>query len=122
MTVGTRSVAGVEVGAIGLGSMNLGHAYGIPPPAERATALLHRALDLGVSHYDTAALYGFGRNEELLGGEPCRVSQPPISSNRQHAAARTPSVCALSHPGWIRAAVCSMTYLMRGTSMRRGCR
>jgi hypothetical protein len=47
--------------------MNLSHAYGTPPPVEAARALLLRALDLGVDHFDTAALYGFGRNEELIG-------------------------------------------------------
>jgi aryl-alcohol dehydrogenase-like predicted oxidoreductase len=47
--------------------MNLSHAYGVPPSLEDARAVLHRALDLGVVHFDTAALYGFGRNETLLG-------------------------------------------------------
>lgn len=52
---------------IGLGCMNLSHAYGVPPSIEEGTRLLHQAFDLGVRHFDTAALYGFGRNEELLG-------------------------------------------------------
>jgi aryl-alcohol dehydrogenase-like predicted oxidoreductase len=52
---------------IGLGCMNLSHAYGTPPEPAAAKALLHAALDLGVTHFDTAALYGFGRNEELVG-------------------------------------------------------
>jgi aryl-alcohol dehydrogenase-like predicted oxidoreductase len=52
---------------IGFGCMNLSHAYGIPPSPEAAAAVLLRALDLGVDHFDTAALYGFGANEELLG-------------------------------------------------------
>ncbi len=47
--------------------MNLSHAYGVPPAPEAAEALLLRALELGVRHFDTAALYGFGANEELLG-------------------------------------------------------
>jgi aryl-alcohol dehydrogenase-like predicted oxidoreductase len=47
--------------------MNLSHAYGVPPPADGAARLLLRALDLGVTHFDTAPLYGFGANEELLG-------------------------------------------------------
>lgn len=62
-----RSIAGVRLPAIGLGCMNLSHAYGTPPPETDAVALLHRALDLGIRHFDTAALYGFGRNESLLG-------------------------------------------------------
>jgi aryl-alcohol dehydrogenase-like predicted oxidoreductase len=47
--------------------MNLSHAYGIPPSPGDAANLLVRALDLGVTHFDTAALYGFGANEELVG-------------------------------------------------------
>ncbi|SIR82617.1 hypothetical protein SAMN05421778_11845 [Sphaerotilus natans] len=47
--------------------MNLSHAYGVPPAPEAAASLLLRALDLGVNHFDTAALYGFGANEELVG-------------------------------------------------------
>jgi hypothetical protein len=47
--------------------MNLSHAYGAPPPAEQAERLLLQALDLGVTHFDTAALYGFGANETLVG-------------------------------------------------------
>lgn len=70
MTVTTmrqRQIGPLEVSAIGLGCMNLSHAYGTPPPKEAAQALLHRALDLGVTLFDTAALYGFGANETLIG-------------------------------------------------------
>ncbi|MCK2089391.1 aldo/keto reductase [Thauera aromatica] len=62
-----RPLGPFQVGAIGLGCMNLSHAYGVPPAPEQAEALLRRALDLGVTHFDTAALYGFGANETLLG-------------------------------------------------------
>jgi aryl-alcohol dehydrogenase-like predicted oxidoreductase len=48
--------------------MNLSHAYGVPPPADAAEALLLRALDLGVDFFDTAALYGFGANESWSAG------------------------------------------------------
>lgn len=63
----TRMLGGVAVPAIGLGCMNLSHAYGTPPDAGAAGALLNAALDAGCTHLDTAALYGFGANEELLG-------------------------------------------------------
>ncbi|AVR88042.1 aldo/keto reductase [Thauera aromatica] len=62
-----RPLGPFQVGAIGLGCMNLSHAYGVPPAPEQAEALLRRALDLGVTHFDSAALYGFGANETLLG-------------------------------------------------------
>lgn len=47
--------------------MSLSHAYGTPPTPESAAAVLRRALDLGYTHVDTAALYGFGANETLIG-------------------------------------------------------
>ena len=62
-----RRIGEFSVSPIGLGCMNLSHAYGAPPSKEAAAALLHRALDLGVSLFDTAALYGFGANESLVG-------------------------------------------------------
>jgi aryl-alcohol dehydrogenase-like predicted oxidoreductase len=68
----TRSIGSFAVSAIGLGCMNLSHAYGAPPPPGQAEALLLRALDLGITLFDSAALYGFGANEELVG----RVLEP----------------------------------------------
>ncbi|QDF97935.1 aldo/keto reductase [Azoarcus sp. DD4] len=62
-----RNLGPFQVSAIGLGCMNLSHAYGVPPSPEQAEAVLLRALDLGVTHFDTAALYGFGANETLVG-------------------------------------------------------
>jgi aryl-alcohol dehydrogenase-like predicted oxidoreductase len=52
--------------------MNLSHAYGTPPSAEQGERLLLAALDAGVTLFDTAALYGFGANETLVG----RVMKP----------------------------------------------
>ena len=47
--------------------MNLSHAYAAPPPRDVAATVLRTALDHGVALFDTAALYGFGANEELIG-------------------------------------------------------
>lgn len=47
--------------------MSLSHGYGPPADPAQAEALLLGALDHGVTLFDTAALYGFGHNEELLG-------------------------------------------------------
>jgi aryl-alcohol dehydrogenase-like predicted oxidoreductase len=47
--------------------MNLNHGYGAALPFEQAERLLLCALDAGVTHFDTAALYGFGANETLVG-------------------------------------------------------
>lgn len=57
---------GPEVSAIGLGCMGMSAAYGQRDDAE-STRTLHRALDRGVNHLDTADVYGLGANEELLG-------------------------------------------------------
>ncbi len=68
----TRTIGPFSVSAIGLGCMNLSHAYGVPPSAEQGEKLLLAALDKGVTLFDTAALYGFGANETLVG----RVLKP----------------------------------------------
>jgi aryl-alcohol dehydrogenase-like predicted oxidoreductase len=62
-----RSIGPFQVGEIALGCMNLNHAYGPPVSDAEAERVLLGALDLGVDHFDTAALYGGGLNEELVG-------------------------------------------------------
>jgi aryl-alcohol dehydrogenase-like predicted oxidoreductase len=47
--------------------MSLSHAYGNPPDPNMAAQVLLKALDRGYTHVDTAALYGFGANETLIG-------------------------------------------------------
>lgn len=63
----TRNVGPFEVSAIGLGCMGLSHGYGPATPPDRAAEVLLGALDAGYTFIDTAALYGMGRNEVLLG-------------------------------------------------------
>ena len=65
--IAKRSIASFLVNPLGLGCMNLSHAYGTPPSAEQAERVLLEALDAGVDFFDTAALYGFGANEQLVG-------------------------------------------------------
>jgi len=70
MTLSTatrRSLGPFQVSPLGFGCMCLSHAYGTPPPAEDAARVLHRAIDIGYTMLDSAALYGFGNNETLLG-------------------------------------------------------
>ena len=58
---------GQSVSALGLGCMSMASDYAYGPSDEReAVATLHRALDLDVTLWDTADIYGFGANEELL--------------------------------------------------------
>jgi aryl-alcohol dehydrogenase-like predicted oxidoreductase len=56
---------GPEVGVQGLGCMGMSFAYG-PTDAGEARATLERALELGVTLYDTADAYGAGENEKFL--------------------------------------------------------
>ncbi|QLA81814.1 aldo/keto reductase [Acidovorax sp. JMULE5] len=62
-----RNLGPFSVSAIGLGCMNLSHAYGAPVSAEQGERVLLAALDAGVTLFDTATLYGFGANETLVG-------------------------------------------------------
>ena len=67
MNMPTRKLGSFNVSAIGLGCMNLSHAYGAPVSAEQGERVLLAALDAGVTLFDTATLYGFGANETLVG-------------------------------------------------------
>jgi len=62
----TLGKQGLEVSALGLGCMGMSQSYGDPDDME-ATATIHRAIELGVTFFDTAEAYGPFTNEELLG-------------------------------------------------------
>ncbi len=55
----------IELPRVGLGCMGMSDAYGTPDKAE-AIRTIHRAIEIGVDHFDTADVYGLGSNEELL--------------------------------------------------------
>jgi aryl-alcohol dehydrogenase-like predicted oxidoreductase len=57
---------GLSVSAIGLGCMGMSQSYG-PGDDEESIRTIHRALDIGVTFLDTAAAYGAGINEQLVG-------------------------------------------------------
>jgi len=56
-------VDGPKLSVIGLGCNN----FGMRIDAERAAAVVHAALDAGITHFDTAEMYGRGHSEEFLG-------------------------------------------------------
>jgi aryl-alcohol dehydrogenase-like predicted oxidoreductase len=56
---------GLKVSALGLGCMAMTSLYG-PVDEDEAIATVREALDLGANFLDTADMYGFGANEELL--------------------------------------------------------
>ncbi|BDI28985.1 oxidoreductase [Capsulimonas corticalis] len=58
--------SGLVVSAEGLGCMGMSEFYGATDDAQ-STETLRRALDLGVTFFDTADMYGVGRNETLVG-------------------------------------------------------
>ncbi len=61
------SLGRLEVQSIGLGCMNLDHAYGPSVSEEQGERVLLGALDAGYDFLDTATLYGGGKNEERIG-------------------------------------------------------
>jgi len=67
MQTRTLGNSGLRVSALGLGCMGLSHAYGTAPDVADGVALLHAAVERGVTFFDTAEVYGPFRNEELLG-------------------------------------------------------
>ena len=62
-TLGTK---GPRVCVVGLGLMSLSGIYGAADDA-RSLELIHHAIDHGIDHLDSADMYGWGHNEELLG-------------------------------------------------------
>ena len=57
---------GLTVSGLGLGCMGMSQSYGVPDDAE-SVETIHRALEIGVTLFDTAEAYGPYVNEELLG-------------------------------------------------------
>ncbi|MEH1896739.1 MAG: aldo/keto reductase [Nostoc sp.] len=57
----------LEVSAIGLGCMGMSFSYGPPKDIQEMTALLHAAVERGITFFDTAEVYGPLLNEELVG-------------------------------------------------------
>lgn len=57
----------LEVSALGLGCMGMSSGYGPPKDKQEMIALIHSAIDRGVTFFDTAEVYGPFTNEELVG-------------------------------------------------------
>src|SRR5438105_15877472 len=97
MSMEMRSLgkSGIKVSAIGLGLMSMSGVYGNAND-EEAVRVIHYALDKGTNFLDSAHMYGWGHNEELLGRalrgprdgqvRPSRVGQAERAEGRQAAA------------------------------------
>jgi len=62
-----RKLGDLEVSAIGLGCMGMSVNYGTPPDKEEMIDLIRTAVELGITFFDTAEIYGPFVNEELVG-------------------------------------------------------
>jgi len=60
-----RVIAGNSISAIGLGCMGMSQSYG-PADEDESLRVLDRAIELGCNFWDTADMYGAGKNELLL--------------------------------------------------------
>jgi diketogulonate reductase-like aldo/keto reductase len=87
LTTRTLGTQGLGVSALGLGCMGMSQAYGIPEDRDEreSIATIHRAIELGVTFFDTAEVYGPYTNEELLAFD---ANVPAASAVRQLAAAK----------------------------------
>jgi aryl-alcohol dehydrogenase-like predicted oxidoreductase len=74
--------SGLEVSALGLGCMGMSFSYGPPKDKREMTALLHAAVDRGITFFDTAEVYGPFLNEELLGAALAPVRKQLIIATK----------------------------------------
>ncbi len=78
----TLGSSGLEVSTIGLGCMGMSHHRGNTSSPTEMIALIHSAVDLGVTFFDTAQVYGPFTNEELVGEALATVSDPVIVATK----------------------------------------
>lgn len=71
----------IKVSALGLGCMGLSEFYGPPISEAEGCKLIHHALELGITFFDTADMYGSGHNERLLAAA--------LAGKREHAVIAT---------------------------------
>ena len=74
--------SGLEVSALGLGCMGMSFAYGPAGDKEEMTSLLRSAVDLGVTFFDTAEMYGPFVNEELVGEALAPVRDKVVTATK----------------------------------------
>lgn len=78
----TLGTSGLEVSAIGLGAMGLSHGFGPAVDDEHGISVLRAAVDLGVTFFDTAQVYGPFTNETLVGKALAPVSDQVVIATK----------------------------------------
>ena len=66
MKTGTLGKGGLTVSAVGLGRMGFTQSYPPYPDRKDAIETIRRAVDLGVTFFDTAGVYSHGKNEDFI--------------------------------------------------------
>jgi aryl-alcohol dehydrogenase-like predicted oxidoreductase len=74
--------SGLEVSAIGLGCMGMSFGYGPAKNKQEMISLLRKAVELGVTFFDTAEVYGPFTNEELVGGALAPLRQQVVIATK----------------------------------------
>lgn len=104
---------GLQVSAVGLGCMGFTQSYPPYPDRKDTIETIRRAVDLGITFFDTAEVYSYGKNEDLVGEalQPVR-DQVVIATKFGYDLSETPDlntsarpVCLSSRPETIRRAV-----------------
>ncbi len=82
MEIRTLGIGGLEVSALGLGCMGMSQSYYPIPDRGEMIKLLHAAVEMGVTFFDTAEVYGPFANEELVGEALAPVRQKVIIATK----------------------------------------
>jgi aryl-alcohol dehydrogenase-like predicted oxidoreductase len=91
------SIGGLEVSRIGLGAMSMAGYYNIGSGSDaESIRTIHRALDLGVTHIDTAEIYGPYTNENLVGRAIKDRRGQVVLATKFGSSSRTPVVARAS--------------------------
>jgi len=77
-----RTLGALEVSALGLGCMGLNYHRSATLDRDEAIALVREAVDLGVTFFDTAQVYGPFTNEQLVGEAPAPVRCQVVIATR----------------------------------------
>ncbi len=84
MTVNDRQLDSIDsrISSWGFGGWALGGEYWGPQDHKDSVRAIHRALALGINHFDTAPVYGKGRSEQLIGQQIKRIRQDCILATK----------------------------------------